>query len=290
MKKIPDLSIVIVSHNTRNLLKNCLESVSENRGITCQIIVIDNGSVDGSAAMVRKLFPRVILLINRENTGFTKASNAGIRVANGRYILLLNSDTEISPDVLSKIVAYMDNNKLEVATAKLVLPDGQLDPACHRGFPTPWAAFSYTFKLEKLFPKSRIFGGYHLGYLGFETVHEIDCPSGAFFLVKKEVIDNVGLLDETYFMYAEDIDWAWRIKKQGFRIWYLPQFTVLHRKKQSGRANANFQKRRLATLLFYENNLRFYQKHYQNLYPQPVSFFVKLFYFIRMAIVKSLGI
>ena len=183
---------------------------------------------------------QVICIQNGKNLGFAAGNNPGIRRAKGRYILLLNSDTEVDADTFAKMLSYMDKNEnVGASTCKVMLPTGDIDPSCHRGFPTPWASITYLLKLEKLFPTSVLFGQYHQGYKGLTTIHEVDCIVGAFFMVRANVIKKVGLLDEDYFMYGEDIDWCYRIKKAGWKIMFSPQTSILHRKKQSGRSNSS---------------------------------------------------
>lgn len=284
MTKPVDLSIVIVNYNTRELLLLCLRTVFEakNDSITEEVIVVDNGSKDQSAEEVRKKFPDVKIFQNQENLGFSRANNIGIKAAKGRYILLLNSDTELHPGVLEYMVQLMDKDpKVGVSTCRVELPDGKMDPACHRGFPTPWAALTYFTGLEKLFPHSKLFGQYHLGFKDLTTIHEIDSPIGAFFLVRKKVIDEVGLLDEAFFMYGEDLDWAFRIKKAGWKIMFCPDEIIIHKKKQSGRANANETLRKETDAYFYEAMILFYKKHYRQRYGFLISSIILFGIFVK---------
>lgn len=271
------LSIIIVSYNTRDLLLACLKSVEEATwGLDgVEIIVVDNGSTDGTVTEITNyrfsITNRNIklkIIENKENLGFAAANNIGIRASTGRYILLLNSDTIVFPKTLSSMIRFIESDdKVGVATCKVELPDGTLDPACHRGFPTPWASLTYFLGLERLFPKSKVFGQYHLGFLPMDKPHEIDSPSGAFYLIRKEVIDKVGLLDEDYFMYGEDLDWSYRIKQAGFKIMYYPYAKIIHFKKQSGRAGEDAKTKEEATIHFYETMKIFYSKHYRNKHP-----------------------
>lgn len=261
------LSIIIVNFNTRDLTVACLESLHKSEGKeSWEIIVIDNASNDDSIVEIINLklkIKNLKIIENTENLGYAKANNQGIKVATGEYILLLNSDTTVEPHTISEMLAFMDTHaKAGVATCKVVLADGTLDPASHRGFPTPWASFTYFLGLEKLFPRAPFFAGYHKGYLPMDVAHQIDSPSGAFFLVRKKVIEDVGLLDEEYFMYGEDLDWAYRIKQKGWEIWFNPSVSITHFKKQSGRANSNPELRKKTQKYFYETMLLFYKKHY----------------------------
>lgn len=289
MKKTIDLSIVILNFNTVDLTRTCLQTVFASKlgKYTMEVIVCDNGSTDQSREMIRKEFPLVFLIDNKKNLGFAAGNNPGIRKAKGRYVLLLNTDTEIPQNTLRVMLTFMDNNsEVGASTCKLLLTDGSIDPACHRGFPAPWAAFSYFLKLEQLFPKSKLFGGYHLGYKNFETIHEVDVISGAFFLVRKEVIIQVGMLDEEYFFYGEDMDWCYRIKEAGWKIIYNPTVTTLHRKKQSGRSNVDTVRRKRTEMYFYQYNKLFYKKNYEGKIFPPLLWFIYLLFDLRIFLLK----
>jgi len=290
--KSPDVSVIILNFNTLNLTRMCLESLEKSRlgKFKMEVIVCDNASTDNTETMVRKEFPNVLMIQNGENIGFAAGNNPGIRKSKGRYILLLNSDTEVTPTAVATMIEFMDSHsKAGAATCTLVLPNGSMDPACHRGFPTPWAAATYLTKLEKILPKTKLFGEYHQGYKDLKTAHQVDAISGAFFMVRREVISKVGLLDEDYFMYAEDIDWAYRIKKAGWEIWFNPKASVLHKKKQSGRANI-LRKRRVTTeIYFHKYNWLFYKKNFAKTYNPVVTFLVNSFYITRLWLLENLS-
>lgn len=292
-KNNPDLSVVILNYNTRDLTRVCLATLlqSELGPYTMEVIVADNGSTDNSADMIKKEFPGVIFIQNGKNLGFAAGNNPGIKRAKGRYILLLNTDTETPPDTIRTMIAFMEEHpKAGAATCKLLLPDGTMDPACHRGFPTPWVSLTYLLKLEKLFPRTRLFGEYHQGYKDVSRIHEVDCIVGAFFLVRREVMRDVGLLDEEYFMYGEDIDWAYRIRNRGWSIWFNPTVTILHKKKQSGRANI-LQKRRITTeIYFHRYNWLFYTKNYAKKYGPILTFLVDTVYKTRIFMLEKFGV
>lgn len=260
MKK---LSIIIVNYNTKDLLIQCLESVAQaTKDLDVEIIVVDNGSTDNSVEESKRF--QVKLIENKKNLGYAAGNNVGIKQAQGKYILLLNSDTLVEKETIPKMLKFMEENpKVGVASCRVELPDGSLDPACHRGFPTPWASLTYFLGLEKLFPKSTIFGQYHLGFLLMDKPHEIDSPSGAFYLVRHEVIEKVGLLDEDYFMYGEDLDWSYRIRQAGFKIMYYPGVKIIHYKKQSGRAKEDGEVKKETTKYFYDTMKTFYKKNYE---------------------------
>jgi GT2 family glycosyltransferase len=291
--KTPDVSVIILNFNTLNLTRMCLESLVKSRlgRHTMEVIVCDNASTDGTETMVKKEFPKVIMVQNGKNVGFAAGNNPGIRMAKGRYVLLLNSDTEVTPVAIATMIDFMDAHpKAGAATCALVLPDGSMDPACHRGFPTPWAAITYLTKLEKLFPKTKLFGAYHQGYKDLKIPHQVDAISGAFFMVRRAVIATVGLLDEDYFMYAEDIDWAYRMKKAGWEIWFNPKASILHKKKQSGRANS-LRKRRVTTeIYFHKYNWLFYKKNFASTYSPFVTFLVNSFYTVRLWFLENVSL
>ncbi len=288
-----DLSVIILNFNTLAVTRACLASIKRSKlsGYTMEVIVCDNASTDGSDAMVTKEFPEVTFIQNGKNVGFAAGNNPGIKKSKGRYILLLNSDTEVEADTFTAMIKFMDEHpRAGAATCKLNLPDGSMDPACHRGFPTPWVAFTYVAKLEKLFPKTRAFGEYHQGYKNLHTPHEVDCISGAFFMVRREAVRDVGGLDEDYFMYAEDIDWAYRIKHAGWQIWYCPMVSILHKKKQSGRANILRQRRVVTEIYFHEYNWLFFKKHYARDSGPIIRLLVNSFYSFRLFLLKRWSI
>ncbi|MEO0132220.1 MAG: glycosyltransferase family 2 protein [candidate division WOR-3 bacterium] len=281
-----ELSIIIVSYNTKTYLKNCLESIRE----LClsgksEVIIVDNGSSDDSVAMIKEQFPWVCLVENTRNQGFSRATNQGIKLAKGEFVLLLNPDTKNTDQAIEKTLSFVKSNpEIKAATCRVELPSGELDWACHRGFPTPWASLCYFLKLDRLFPHSRLFGKYHLTYLPLDTIHEIDSPSGCFFLVKRSLLDTVGLLDEDYFCYGEDVDLAFRIKKAGEKIFYYPHAKIIHYKGIASGIKrhtqqislANRYSRLMAISYFYSAMWTFYKKHYKKSYPAFVGYLVYL--------------
>lgn len=262
-----DLGIVVVNWNTRDLLRDCLRSVEQSEGVTYRAVVVDNASSDDSAAMVRAEFPDVTLIENTDNRGYPAANNQGLRQLGferggpddaPRYALALNPDTVLPPDALREMVAYMDADpRVGVAGPKLVLLDGSLDLACRRSFPTPEISFYRMIGLSKMFPRSQRFGRYNLTYLDPDVETEVDSVVGAFMLVRREAIQRVGLFDETFFMYGEDLDWAYRIKQAGWTVKYNPRVTVTHVKRAASRQSRRAQQE------FYRAMLIFYRKHYR---------------------------
>lgn len=279
----PELSIIILSYNTKDLLEQCLESVYQLPG--SEIIVVDNASSDDSPEMVRKKFPRVRLICNKENLGFAGGNNTGLRLATGRYILFLNSDTKVKPEAIPGVMKYLeDNPKVGALTAKTLLPSGKMDSDCHRGFPTPWASITYFLGLEKLFPKSRLFDQYHKFYLNLNENHEIDAGAGAFMLIRREVIDKVGQWDENYFFYGEDLDFFFRIKKSGYLTLFYAQPVLTHYKgassglrKESRSIAKNSRQNRIKVAKASVQAMEiFYKKFYKGIYPAWLTFIVLL--------------
>ncbi len=262
-----DLGIVIVSWNTRDLLRDCLQSVQASEGVTYRVIVVDNASADGSADMVRQEFPDVTVIANTDNLGFPAANNQGFRALGfeqgcgddvPRYALALNPDTVLPPDALRDMVAYMDaDERIGAAGPKLVMLDGQLDMACRRSFPTPEISFYRMVGLSSLFPHSRRFGRYNMTFLDPDIETEVDSVVGAFMMVRRAAIQRVGLFDDVFFMYGEDLDWAYRIKQAGWIVMYNPRVTVLHIKRAASRQSKRAQRE------FYRAMLIFYRKHYR---------------------------
>jgi len=261
-----DLGIVIVNYRTCDLLRECLQSIYESRGdFSFQVCVVDNCSQDGSCTMVKEEFPQVHLIESEVNGGYAYANNLGLGAlgfaptseSTPRYALLLNPDTLLPPSALQEMLNFMEAHpEAGVAGPRLVLADGSLDLACRRSFPSPGVSFYRMVGLSKLFPKSRRFGRYNVTYLDPDEVAEVDSVVGAFMLVRAEALRQVGLLDESFFMYGEDLDWAYRIKKAGWKVYYNPQVTVLHYKRAASRHS------RKASYEFYRAMHIFYRKHY----------------------------
>ncbi|MHB1131306.1 MAG: glycosyltransferase family 2 protein [Chloroflexota bacterium] len=266
-----DLSVVIVTYNVSSLLRNCLRSVLASVGeFDYEVVVVDNCSVDGSACMAREEFPGVQVVESPLNGGFAYGNNLGLARAAGRYLLLLNPDTELPPNALADMLVYLDERPwAAVAGPKLVRADGSLDLACRRSFPSPQVSLYRMLGLSKLFPHSRHFGRYNLTYLDPNQPTEVDSVVGAFMLIRREALDTVGLLDETYFMYGEDLDLAFRIKQAGWRVLYNPAVVVVHRKGESSR-----QARTRTSYEFYRAMWIFYRKHYWRRHPLALNLLI----------------
>ncbi|CAN7722525.1 glycosyltransferase family 2 protein [Paenibacillus sp. LjRoot153] len=258
-----DLSIIIVNYKTQDLTLACIASVFvSTTTYNYEIILVDNASNDGTPEEVNDRFPPVVTITNADNVGFSRANNQGIRIAKGRYVLLLNSDTIVQQDTLQTMLHFMDENPIVGASGcKIVLPDGSLDKACKRGFPTPSASFYYAFGFAKLFPKIHRFNQYQLGYLDPDQQYPIDSLVGAFMLVRRETIEQVGMLDEEFFMYGEDIDWCYRIKEAGWVNYYYPKTQIVHHKGASSR-----RKPYKIIYEFHRAMILFHNKHYRKKY------------------------
>ncbi|WP_040952381.1 glycosyltransferase family 2 protein [Gorillibacterium massiliense] len=276
-----DLSIIIVSYNTIELTLNALQSVFNSAtSYQFEVFVVDNASEDGSPAAIKERYPQVRLLTNDQNLGFSKANNQAIRLTCGRYVLLLNSDTVVHQETLDVMLRYMDaHHDVGAAGCKVILPDGSLDKACKRGFPTPSASFYYAFGFSKFFPKAPRFNGYQLGYLNPDESYPVDCLVGAFMLVRRETIDQVGMLDEAFFMYGEDIDWCYRIKEAGWVVYYYPQTSIIHYKRASSRA-----KPVPIIYAFHEAMLLFHRKHYRQRYPFYINGLVYAGIYVKLGL------
>ena len=253
------LSIIIVNYNVRYFLQQCLQSLQPAmQGLEAEIFVVDNHSSDGSVDMVAQLFPQVKIIANLDNVGFSKANNQGIRQAVGEYILLLNPDTVVEEETLKKVCAFMDAHP-EAGGLGVHMIDGKGNflPESKRGLPTPAVAFYKIFGFAALFPTSKTFGKYHLGYLDKNKTNEVDVLSGAFMLMRKETLDKTGLLDEDFFMYGEDIDLSYRITKAGYKNYYFADTRIIHYKGESTKkSSVNY------VFVFYKAMVIFARKHF----------------------------
>ena len=254
-----DLSVIIVNYNVRHFLEQALASVRRAmRGISGDVWVVDNNSVDDSVRMVREKFPEVHLIANKTNTGFATANNQAIRASAGRYVLLLNPDTLVEEDTLHKCLDFMERHPDAGALGvRLIDGSGKYLPESKRGFPTPWVAFCKTFGLSTIFPKSALFNRYYLGHLSENETHPVDVLVGAFMFMRREALDKSGLLDEAFFMYGEDIDLSYRITLAGYQNYYFPETQIIHYKGESTKKGSlNYVR------TFYQAMIIFAQKHF----------------------------
>ncbi len=262
-----DLSVIIVNYNVKYFLEQCLHSVlNSSRNIKSEIFVVDNNSVDGSCLMIRDKFPEVNLIENKKNVGFAKANNQAIKKATGKYVLILNPDTVVEEDTFEKCLEFMEtHDDAGSLGVKMIDGKGNYLPESKRSLPTPSVAFYKIFGLSALFGKSRRFGQYHLGYLDKEKIHEVDVLTGAFILVRTKLLIEIGLLDEDFFMYGEDIDLSYRIKLAGYKNYYFPKTTIIHYKGESTKKGSiNY------VVLFYNAMIIFAKKHFSR---KNASFF-----------------
>lgn len=272
------LSVVIVNYNVRYFLEQCLLSVEKAIGNhDVEVFVVDNNSVDGSVSMVEARFPWVKLIANKENTGFSRANNQAMRLAGGEYILLLNPDTVVEEDTFTKVIRFMDDHpEAGGLGVKMVDGKGVFLPESKRGLPTPAVSFYKIFGISRLFPKSAKFNRYHLGHLSNDKTHEIEVLSGAFMLMRKKALDDVGLLDEAFFMYGEDIDLSWRIIQGGWKNYYFPDTTIIHYKGESTKKGSlNY------VFVFYNAMVIFARKHFSQKHAALFSFFIHLAIWLR---------
>lgn len=252
------LSIVIVNYNVKYYLHQCLMSVEKAmRDFTCDVVVVDNCSSDGSVEFLRKMHPCVRFIENSENQGYACANNIAIRESNSDYVLLLNPDTIITEETLASCLAFMDEHpKAGVLGLKMLKENGTFALESRRGVPTPSTAFYKMCGLTSLFPKSRMFGKYYMQYLDKEEVNRIEIVSGAFAFLRRQCLNETGYLDEDFFMYGEDIDLSYRILKRGWENYYLPT-PILHYKGESTQKSSYRYVYR-----FYNAMLIFFNKHY----------------------------
>ncbi len=253
------LSIVIVSYNVRYFLEQTLRSVDRARkGLDVEVFVVDNASVDDSVKVVRERFPWVVLIANDHNPGFSVANNQAVRQAVGKYVLLLNPDTVVEENSLRVCFEFMERHpNVGGLGVRMIDGSGRFLPESKRGLPTPWVAFTKAFGLARLFPRSRTFNRYHLGYLDEYKNHRVEVLSGAFMFLRSETLQRVGLLDEDFFMYGEDIDLSYRITQGGYENWYLAATTIIHYKGESTKKGSlNYVK------VFYRAMIIFARKHF----------------------------
>jgi GT2 family glycosyltransferase/lipopolysaccharide/colanic/teichoic acid biosynthesis glycosyltransferase len=255
-----DVSVIIVNYNVRDFLHNALTSIARAlQGIASEVFVVDNASDDGSNEMVKKTFPSVHLIPNTTNTGFAAANNQALRLAQGRYLVLINPDTVVQEDTFRSLISFLDSRQnVGLAGCKILNPDGTLQLACRRSFPSPWVAFTKVSGLSSLFPSSRWFAKYNLTYLDPDQMHEVDAVSGSFMMLRREVYEKIGGLDETFFMYGEDLDWCYRAQQAGWKVFYVPVTSIIHYKGESTRRSSIDELRE-----FYRAMKLFVRKHHR---------------------------
>ncbi len=273
LKSFMKLSIVIVNYNVEHFLEQCLFSVRKAiANIDAEVYVVDNNSVDGSLKMLAEKFPEVKVIANKDNVGFSRANNQAIRISTGEYVLLLNPDTVVEDDTFTKTIEFMDSHPDAGGLGvKMVDGKGRFLPESKRGLPTPATAFYKMFGLTKLFPHSKRFARYYLGHLDNDEINEVEILAGAFMLMRRETLDKCGLLDETFFMYGEDIDLSYRITLAGYKNYYYPKTRIIHYKGESTKkTSVNY------VLVFYKAMEIFVRKHFADKGAKTFSFFINL--------------
>lgn len=267
------LSIIIVNYNVKYFIEQAIRtSISAAKNISHEIFVVDNHSVDGSQSMIKELFPGVKLIESKQNLGFAKANNLAIRQAKGEFILLLNPDTVVGENTFEECIHFMEQHAdCGALTVKMLDGSGKLLLESKRGFPTPWAAFCKFSGLYKLVPSSEFFNQYYLGHLAYDEVQKIDVLPGAYIMVRKALVDKIGGLDEAYFMYGEDIDFSYQIKKAGYENYYLPEPHIIHYKGEStSKSSLNYVKS------FYNAMIIFTNKYYGGIKRIGLLFLLKM--------------
>lgn len=278
MNEQPQVAVIIVNYNVAFFLEQCLNAVQKAMSLMpAEVWVVDNNSVDGSVAMVREKFPWVKLIDNKDNKGFSSANNQAMRLSSCPYQLLLNPDTVIEEDTLKKVVEYMNAHpKVGGLGVRMVDGKGVFLPESKRGLPTPAVAFYKIFGISRLFPKSKIFGKYSLSYLSEFETNEVEILSGAFMLMRKEALDKVGLLDEAFFMYGEDIDLSYRITQGGYTNVYFPETRIIHYKGESTKkSSVNY------VFVFYRAMIIFARKHFSQKNAKLFSFLIHCAIYFR---------
>ncbi|MBD3250590.1 MAG: glycosyltransferase [Candidatus Pacebacteria bacterium] len=307
MAKSIDLTIIILNYNSQFWLKKTLTTLKEHfldkTKKKWKVVVVDNNSADDSVLMVRQDFDWVDLIELDQNLGYSAGNNVALKEVESDYVLLLNNDVELTEDSnFDQLIKFANKKpKAGVFSPQVQLADGQLDQACHRGEPTPWASLTYFSGLEKLaagsgrisnlldqlstkfefFDAKKLFGQYHLIDRDLTKPHKIDACTGAAMLVKTQVMKKVGLLDERFFMYAEDLDWCRRFRQAGYQVWYYPQVKIIHHKYKSGIKTESDLTSLQTKIYFYNTMLQYYDKHFRGEYPGIVRSLLRAFIFIK---------
>jgi hypothetical protein len=264
-----DLSICMVSLNCWTVLKDCLESLRDSQpALSYEVIIVDNGSTDGTPARIKECFPEVRLIENGYNAGFTRATNQGIEHSAGRFILWLNTDTILRPGSLDHLYHFMERTpEAGIVGPKVLNPDGTFQPQCKRGMPTPSASLCYMLGLHKLWPQSPRVGQYLLTHLPTDRASQVDAVSGCCLLARREVWETIGPLDEQIFAFGEDLDWCVRAHQAGWQVWYYPESVIVHLKGQGGVHAKPYHK----VWGMHQGMWIFYRKHLMTQYAWPVT-------------------
>jgi GT2 family glycosyltransferase len=268
-----ELSIIITNFNSKQYLYNCIASITSDIGGTFEyeVIVVDDASNDGSQEMVREKFPAVMLISNDKNIGYIASNNKGIKMSKGHLILCLNNDTVIKKGAIKGLMNLIKAHPDAGAVGpKLINSDGTIQYQCRRSFPSPLNSFLYFSGVSRLFPKSRVFGAYLMTYLDDDLTVKVDALCGAAMMLKRDVIDSVGVMDEGYFMYGDDIDWCYRIKNAGWNIYYYPASEIIHYGGRGGSRKMPYQN----IYRFHMAMAIYHKKHNAKSYPWIVNMLV----------------
>lgn len=289
----PDLSIIILNYNTKKITLEAIASIEKSypkevASGQYEVIITDNASPDGSLEAFKNYTKKTKIKLfhvvdNGGNIGFAAGNNKGIPYARGRYILFLNPDTVMYPKTLPECINFMDDHPDAGACGcEVRIPNGGIDEASHRGFPTPWNAFTHFSGLEKAFPKSKLFAGYTMGFEDLAKIHTVPAVVGAFLFVRREAGEQIGWWCEDYFFYGEDLDFCYSLWEEGWKIYYLPQVHILHyggvssgiKKHSQDITTANIETKRLIQKHRFEAMRIFYKKHYAKKYPRFLTWVV----------------
>lgn len=257
-KQSPDVTVCIVTYKARDLLRDCLVSLYENTKLSFETIVVDNGSNDGVGELLQQDFPEITFIQNAGNEGYTKPMNQALQLGKGRYLLQLNPDTLILPESLERMVNFMDDNpEVGICGPKVLNRDRSLQKPCRRGEPTPWAVISYFSGLAGLFPNSPFFGRYLVSYIDENLTHPVDGVSGSCMLIRKQLTDQIGFLDEAFFAYQEDADFCRRARQANWQVYYLPEAQIIHYGGMGGSMVEPFR----SILAWHKSYFLYYNKH-----------------------------
>lgn len=277
------ISVVILSYNVKDLLKKAIKSVYKTYKNPLQLVVVDNASSDGTISMIKKEFPEVNLVISKKNVGFSKGNNLARKKVKGDKVLFLNPDTKVQKNAINKCEQILKNRaELAAITCKVMLPNGQIDYSCHRGLPNVWNTFSYWTKLSKIFHNSKLFSGYEASFLDTDESHFIDCISGTFLMIRRNILDEIGWWDEDYWWNGEDIEMCYSLKQKGYKIWYESSVTTIHYKgASSGLWNTNKMNVKKETKIKSARSASkamkiFVEKHWKELGPASIMIIVRL--------------
>ena len=260
-----DLSLCMVTYQARDVLEECLESIyGQEQGVSFELVLVDNGSTDGTIELVRDSYPQVRYIRNEGNAGFQKATNQGLRAAAGRYLMWLNNDTVVKSGAFAALVAFADAHpESGIVGPKVLNRDGSLQKQCRRGDPTPWSVLSYFSGLSRLFPRSKLFSGYLVGWANEDETIEVDACSGAAMMLRREAMDAVGPIDETFFYGGEDLDYCYQVRQHGYTNYYHPAAQILHYGGQGGARNRPYK----LTYEFHRSMVLYFRKNLTGRYP-----------------------